>query len=348
MRQKNLHYLFSLLLTLTCFDCLAQSKGKFAINPYVNGNFSVSDKYLEVGPSFDSDTVNITYYHASGNPINDTTTITSHYSILTKNRSNRILVRIPLTKEGGNSGLIDRQINDVRLGYTYLSDKHGLEVRPTSRGYSYSSWGIKAEIGYKEYTYYPTGNPDVKEDFEGVNAAAELIFGLYNTRDVSRPASVAASVVNTDRIVGVRPSGWQFRLRVDHQFKAADALGVPGSPINGLTTNRSLILERPSNKTIISPAFAYINTSATHNFQHVGVGYVEPAFKNDFKNYQSTRLRLEYWIIMFPAIASSINTKIGVGPLLNVRLGGTDDLRKVEAGAQITVRIDSLPARFFE
>jgi hypothetical protein len=359
MIQKSLLYLFSALTVLNCSTAWAQKKGAFTINPYLVGNFSLSDKYLEVGPSIDQKKRTLTYFDAQGNEIRgkqeNYDANRSRANTLTI--SHRLFARIPLANEGGNVGLIDRQLNDVRLAYSYAKTGHTLQIQQTDKRYVYRSVGVKLEGGYKKFTYYPTGDPSREENFNSLNVAFEVTGGIYISTNARNPIILAPSPTGTTAVRqnpgqseadNTSPTGFQVRLRIDHQFSGAAALGVTGQPVNGLATTRMLILDKPSNTTTISPAGAWIRTSNTQSLQQVVALYADARFSNELQDYRATRLRLEYWILLLPDVKGLPNTKLGVGPLLNYRVDGSDGLRKVEAGIQATVRLNSLPARFFD
>ncbi|MES3016795.1 MAG: hypothetical protein V4721_03405 [Bacteroidota bacterium] len=314
MKQKLLYSLF-LLIPLTVLS----QEAKFEILPYLNATTSIKDGIIEAGPEFNWNKIDSI-------EIGDGVKIARKGDVFTL----RPTLRLPLTSKPDNLLQIDRFSPTWR---GILALQYTIDNTEESGKISRRSITGQFEYGSTDFKYYPTGTKSNKLKTNESSYALELKYIGFHTEGKADSKQVSP----------------QIRLRYSYDWKAATEVGVV-NPINsnGVTTTSNLVIDAPSVKPGLSPAFSLqiypgkggVSYSPTVYYDFTG----NKGTNNPFNNL--SRLRLESWVFFYPLIKENSNVKIGASPFFSVRTAGSDDFNKVEYGGMITVKFGTTFLQF--
>ncbi len=240
-------------------------------------------------------------------------------------------IRMPLTNKSQNILQIDRFSSTWRgvLVLQYTKDNAN-ENGKISR----HSFAGQFEYGSTDFKYYPTGIKSNEQKMGKTSYALELKYigfftkGQYDAKQFSP----------------------QFRIRYSYNWEASNEVGVVNpANSNGVITTSNLVIDIPSVKPILSPAFSLQIYSGKGSFSYSPTIYYDftgnKGVNSPFDNIN--RVRLESWLFFYPLIKDNPNVKIGVSPFLSIRTAGTDDFNKYEYGGMITFKFGTTFLEFF-
>lgn len=316
----KLKYIYSILSGVICINAFSQDqKATFKVTPFVLTTASVKDGQLEIGAELIQLKEEIFYINGIKN------------KRPSQGLKIRPSLRLPLTDKNNNVVQIDRYTDNWRtailLQYTF--DKAG-----DSGSVNRHSIAGQFEYGSSGYKYYPTGaKSNEKKDIQSSFGGEIKYIGFFSKGKE-----------------GAKQISPQFRVRYSYDWKSSKETGVLNSPdVNGLTTVINLIIDPPSVRPTLSPAFAFQYYSGKSNFSYAPAVYYD--FTGDKGEHDPfgnlSRLRFEFWTFYYPVVDKVPNLKIGASPFFSIRTEGTDDLNKIEYGALVTIRFSSGMLSFF-
>ncbi|WP_294293593.1 hypothetical protein [Chryseobacterium mucoviscidosis] len=316
----KLKFIYSILFGFISTYALSQDqKASFKISPFILTTASIKDGQLEVG----AELIQIKKEEASYKESE------SEKELL--GLKIKPSIRLPLTDKSNNNIQIDRNTNTWRgvvlFQFTFDSTK---ENGPFNR----HSVSTQFEYGSSGFKYYPSGNKKIEMKDTKSSFGAEVKYIGYLTQ-----GNLGTKIISP-----------QFRIRYSYDWKSAKEIGILNIPNeNGLSTVSNMIIDPPSVKPTLSPAFAFQYYNGRTNFSYAPAIYYDMTGDKDEHNPfgNLSRLRIEFWTFYYPFVDKIPNLKIGASPFFSIRTQGTDDLNKIEYGALITIRFSSGMLSFF-
>ncbi|MPS73301.1 MAG: hypothetical protein E2590_09155 [Chryseobacterium sp.] len=317
MKWKSVYSILFGIISIYAFS--QDQKASFKVTPFVLTTASIKDGQLEIGAELIQ--LKEETFYIEGIPNKRPT----------EGLKIKPSIRLPLTDKNNNIVQIDRNSDTWRgilqLQYTFDNTKESGAIKRHSLAGQF-------EYGSSGYKYYPTGTKtEEKKDIQNSFGGEIKYVGFFS-----------------EGKEGSRQISPQFRIRYSYDWKSAKETGVLNTPnTSGLTTVTNMIIDPPSVRPTVSPAFAFQYYSGKSDFSYAPAIYYdmtgEKGKHNPFGNL--SRLRFEFWTFYYPVINKVPNLKLGASPFLSIRTQGTDDLNKIEYGALVTIRFSSGMLSFF-
>lgn len=231
----------------------------------------------------------------------------------------RFFARVPVDGEDSTTARLDRSTATARLGA-----KLTLAWSNSAAGADHCAHHLvlAAEFGMSRFEYFPDGDKDAKRSDTHSSGAIEVEYRKL----VARTGGV--------QLVP------QVRVRWARDWKPADKVGVviPGVAPKPDTV-KEMIIDAPGVAPETSIRFAMPFTFGSELGYGPSLKYTLTGDKGDYlPGHKVQRARGEWFFYWFPSDLKP-GGRIGIGPYVDYRVSGTDDLRQTEYGALIDLRL---------
>lgn len=231
----------------------------------------------------------------------------------------RFFARVPVDGDDSTTARLDRSTATARLGAKLTLAWSNSGPGEDHCGHQLA---IAAEFGVSRFEYFPTGNKDVTSSDTHQSGAVELEYRKL--------------VARTGGLQLVP----QLRVRWARDWKPADKIGVviPGVAPKPDTV-KDLILDPPGVAPETSVRFAMPFTFGSEFGFGPSLKYTLTGDKGDYlPGDKVQRARGEWFFYWFPSDLKA-GGRIGIGPYVDYRVSGADDLHETEYGALVDLRL---------